>query len=164
MNIVLNRIDDRLIHGQLLASWTKKLSAKRIVVIDDQLAGDKFSEQIFLLSVPSHIDIKIFGVSQGAAYLLANNDKMGINTIVLLRMPKTARDLWELGYHPDELNIGSMSATASRHALKSNLYIADEEIDILKGLMEAGTRVFVQVVYAENRIDFKELISNSGKI
>lgn len=161
MKIVLNRIDDRLIHGQLLASWSKKLSAKRIVVIDDQMAGDKFSKQIFPMSVPSHIHVEIFDVNQGGAYLLHSAEKTGVNTIVLMRSPKTMQELWNLGYRPKELNLGGMSATASRHAIGNGLfYISDDEIEILTHMMNAGTHIFVQRVCAESKIDFKQLISN----
>lgn len=161
MKIVLNRIDDRLIHGQLLATWVKKLSVKRIVVIDDQMAGDKFLKQIFLMSVPPHVRAEVYDIIQGGTYLLRSAEKMDVNTIVLMRSPKTMQELWNLGYRPKELNLGGLSATASRHTIGNGLfYISDEEIEILKHMMNAGTHIFVQRVCAESKIDFKQLISN----
>ena len=42
-NVVLTRIDDRLIHGQVVTGWVKKTECSRILVVDDQVAKDPFT-------------------------------------------------------------------------------------------------------------------------
>ena len=49
MDIVLNRLDERLIHGQLLASWVKKCKAQEIIVVDNTLEKDIFMNILLLL-------------------------------------------------------------------------------------------------------------------
>ena len=58
MNIVLNRIDERLIHGQVLVSWAKKLSVRRIVIVDDRCAEDALAKTVLSLSVPKEEEQK----------------------------------------------------------------------------------------------------------
>ena len=39
-NIVMCRVDERGIHGQVAASWTNTLNASRLMVVDDMAAKD----------------------------------------------------------------------------------------------------------------------------
>ena len=48
-NIVLARVDDRLIHGEVVTAWTPSLSANRIVIVDDTVAADKFNKRVLML-------------------------------------------------------------------------------------------------------------------
>ena len=59
MNINVFRIDDRLIHGQIVTKWIKDASAKMIMVVDDKAAGDKTQQMILKFAVPSGIKLEI---------------------------------------------------------------------------------------------------------
>ena len=72
MNIVLNRIDERLIHGQVLVSWAKKLSVRRIVIVDDRCAEDALAKTVLSLSVPMGIELKILSCRDALPYLQAD--------------------------------------------------------------------------------------------
>lgn len=54
-DIVLCRIDSRLIHGQVMTKWVNQSSANKIVVVSDELAADEFMLQIYLLSAPAEL-------------------------------------------------------------------------------------------------------------
>lgn len=56
MSIVLARIDDRLIHGQVMTSWLNYTGAGKIVVIDDATAKDSFLSMIIKTLVPANIE------------------------------------------------------------------------------------------------------------
>ena len=146
MNIVLNRIDERLIHGQVLASWAKRLQVREILVIDDHLAHDPFAETVLTMALPSNINLQ------------KEMDQTPPNTILLVKSPEVIQQLWNLGYHPDSVNIGGMSAGPSRKHLCRGLYAADSEISIFQELEHNGTEVYVQVVYGENKIHFRDLV------
>ena len=59
MNINVCRIDDRLIHGQIVTKWIKEANAKMILVSDDKAASDKMLQTILKLAVPSGISNEI---------------------------------------------------------------------------------------------------------
>ena len=158
MNIVLNRIDERLIHGQVLASWAKRLQVREILVIDDQLAHDPFAETVLTMALPSNIILKIFDIATGSAYIQKEMDQTPPNTILLVKAPEVIQQLWNLGYHPDSVNIGGMSAGPSRKHLCRGLYATDSEISIFQELENNGTAIYVQVVYGENKIHFRDLV------
>ena len=158
MNIVLNRIDERLIHGQVLASWAKRLQVREILVIDDHLAHDPFAATVLTMALPSNINLKILDIATGSAYIQKEMDQTPPNTILLVKSPEVIQQLWNLGYHPDSVNIGGMSAGPSRKHLCRGLYAANSEISIFQELEHNGTEVYVQVVYGENKIHFRDLV------
>lgn len=158
MNIVLNRVDERLIHGQVLASWAKKLQAKQILVVDDQLAGDAFAETVLTMSLPKEINLKILDVVNGSAYIAANQNGNPPNTILLMKSPEIARRLWDMGYHPDSINIGGMAAGPARRHLCRSVYASDEELALFRMFQRSGTEVYIQVVHAESKIRVSDLL------
>ncbi|MBE6083621.1 MAG: PTS sugar transporter subunit IIB, partial [Tissierellaceae bacterium] len=54
-NIVLTRIDDRLIHGQVMTAWVKQTKATRIIIIDDVVAKDDFMKKVLTMAAPPGI-------------------------------------------------------------------------------------------------------------
>ena len=58
-NIVLARIDDRLIHGQIATAWTKTTSATKIVIADDPLTKDTFTQRLLRAAAPHDITVEI---------------------------------------------------------------------------------------------------------
>lgn len=149
MNIVLNRIDERLIHGQVLISWAKKLAVRQIVIADDQSAEDPLAKTVLALSVPMGIELKILRCSDALDYLNAQPAGSYPNTILLMRSPQAMKYLWDNGYRLDSINIGGMAAGASRSLLCRGVYMSEEERRILRQLQNEGAEVYVQVVYAE---------------
>lgn len=158
MNIVLNRVDDRLIHGQILTSWVRKLQVRQILVIDDQVVNDPVMGTVLTMSLPPDVELKIMDVPRGSSYIAANQNGSGPNTILLMKTPATAMRLWELGYRPESVNIGGMAAGPNRRQLRRGIYASEEEIDLFRRLNAGGTQVYIQVVYAENKIRVSDLI------
>ena len=56
-NLVLTRIDSRLIHGQVMTKWVNQVQANKIIVVSDELANDEFMRSIYLMSAPAGIEV-----------------------------------------------------------------------------------------------------------
>ena len=59
-NLVLTRIDDRLIHGQVMTSWIKNKGANQVVIVDDGTANDQYMIEVLEMAIPEEIAIGIF--------------------------------------------------------------------------------------------------------
>lgn len=151
MNIVLTRIDERLIHGQILISWAKKLNVRQIIIADDQSAADPLARAVLSLSVPISIELKILRCSDALNYINSMPAAGYPNTILLMRTPHVMKYLWDNGYRPAGINIGGMAAGASRSPVCRGVYMSEEERRIMRQLQADGADVYVQVVYAEAR-------------
>ena len=83
MNINVFRIDDRLIHGQIVTKWIKEANAKMIIVADDKAAADKTQQMILKFAVPSGIKLEI--LNKEATVNRVREDHSNVNVLMLVR-------------------------------------------------------------------------------
>ena len=72
MEIKLARVDFRLMHGQVVTNWIKQVNADSILIIDDELAKDKFLGQVFLMAAPPGIKVAIRSIESATKGILNN--------------------------------------------------------------------------------------------
>ena len=61
-NIRLIRVDDRLIHGQVVTSWITQTGSKKIMIIDDELYENEFLKDVFAAAAPRGIPVEVMNV------------------------------------------------------------------------------------------------------
>lgn len=155
-NIVFTRIDDRLIHGQVMTAWVHETKANEIVIVDDEVAKDEFLKMIMTSAVPGGISVKILSEVQAASYLKEEADANKI--IVLVKNPHVIQRLIQNGVEINSLNVGGMGARKDRSKLYRNISVSDDERQCFKELTEHGTNVFVQVIPEEKKTDVKQYL------
>ena len=74
-NVLLARVDDRLIHGQVMTAWMKLLPAKEIIVIDNKVAKDEFMITVLEMAAPTGVKVKVFTEEKAAEVLQAGLSK-----------------------------------------------------------------------------------------
>lgn len=145
MSLALVRIDERLIHGQVVAVWLRALGADRIVIVDDATARDEFLREVLVLAAPPGVPVEVHGIEDGAkrcAELAVSTER----TIVLLRSPRTALALRKAGVPFDVLNLGGLGAGPGRNRLHKTISVSADELRDLRALEALGTRVEIQIV------------------
>ncbi|MBW6411446.1 PTS system mannose/fructose/N-acetylgalactosamine-transporter subunit IIB [Clostridium weizhouense] len=155
LNIVLTRIDDRLIHGQVATAWSKITKATKIIVIDDAVAKDPFMEMVLKSAAPSSIKVEIYGVNDAINAL--NKDDDGERIIVLVKTPMPILSLVKAGVGIKKLNLGGMGAKQGRKQFYKNISVSEEEKCAFKELMELGVNVYVQIVPDAKQISLDKL-------
>jgi mannose/fructose/N-acetylgalactosamine-specific phosphotransferase system component IIB len=153
MTLKLVRVDDRLIHGQVVAIWLKALGARRIVIVDDRTAADEFLREILELAAPPGVPVEVHDVERGAQRvrdLAAAPEPI----FVLMRSPLTAVRLREAGVEFPLLNVGGMGAGPGRKVLYRNISASPEEIGAMRRLEEMGTTVELRIVENDRPVMF----------
>lgn len=142
--IVLARVDDRLIHGQAMTAWLQYTDGNHIVIIDNGTAQDSFLQTVMKMSVPQGIAFSVFDETAGAEFLQKDhgNEKL----LLLAKTPATYLHLVEAGVQLQEIIIGGMGAAAQRTKLYKNISASEEERQIFKKLLDQGIQVKVQIV------------------
>ena len=135
----LVRIDDRLIHGQVIAVWVRYKKFTKIVIVDDGVAADDFMVDVLRLAAPSGLDVNAYSLEKSLEVL--NNDATPQNTMVLMKSPMTAKRLYEAGIEFDALNIGGIGMGPGRKKVFKNTSISKEEYDVLGELKEKGVQI-----------------------
>ena len=160
MNVVACRVDERLVHGQVMTSWSKHLQLKRIVIVDDQVAKDDFMATVLTMSAPAGITIEILSVKDAATRLQA--DKGEEKTLLLFkRIPaalELAKELKETPVALTELNVGNVGSVPGRVQVTKNVFLSEDEKNDLRGLQSLGVNVFLQMLYTDPQTSIDEIL------
>jgi len=154
---VLVRIDDRLIHGQVMTSWLNYTGANKIMVIDDQVANDPFIKNVLKTCVPANIMIATFTVEE-ASERIKKGFKPTDKVITLIKYPKTLHQLMQLGIVFPKINIGGMGLSGDRKKLYKNISISEEEKQMLKELIEKGSLITIQIIAEDHAVEVSKLL------
>ncbi len=139
--IILYRVDDRLVHGQVVEGWVPALGAEELAVVSDEIAGDEMRRAIMRFATPEEVDLKIMTVDEASAYLpgASSSEKK-----VLLLLPGLAEAvaLTGKGLKIPELNIGGMHYSAGKNfSIGKAIFLSDEDCAALKALSSAGIKI-----------------------
>lgn len=145
MPIVLVRVDDRLIHGQILESWLPSTRAQELLVANDALADDPLQRMIMESAIPFSVSLVIDRVDRIAA-ILKGPDRRDIRRIVLVENPKDALRLIRAGVQFERLNLGNLRSHQPHIALSASVWVGEEGLDTLLSIQEEGIDVHLQSV------------------
>lgn len=154
-NLQLLRVDDRLIHGQVMTAWIKQRPAKEIVIIDDLVVKDDFTKAVLEMAAPRGVKVRIFDL-QNAFNFLENGLKE--KTIILVKSPFPIKELLKKGIEFNEVIIGGMGMNSDRKKLYKNISASDEEKEIFKEISERGIDVNIQIVPSDRAIPIKSVL------
>lgn len=160
LNIVLVRVDSRLVHGQILEAWVPFVNAECIIVVDDKVAGDSFFETVIRMAVPSDMEVIISSVDDFVKnYTFTHGN--GKKTIVLFSNVADACDAFRRGFRFDRLNIGNIYNNEYKVCCSSSVFFCDDEINNLENLLkETGVFVELQRVPKGRAVNIKEALKD----
>jgi PTS system mannose-specific IIB component/fructoselysine and glucoselysine-specific PTS system IIB component len=158
MPIVLLRVDERLIHGQVVVGWGGPLHADRIVVVDDDIAASPWEQELYCLGVPPEMEASFASVAD-ARPRLAGWRGGGHRVIVLVRDVGTALRLAEGGLlNGDEVNLGGIHHADGRERVLPYLHLDDGDRDTLRRIAGTGAVVSARDLPASKRVPLEELV------
>lgn len=157
-NIVLARVDDRLIHGEVVSVWTPSLSVNHIVIVDDGVAADEFNKRVVKALAPAGVKVHVYSVAKGTERLLAD-PKPGERMMVLTKSPITYLKLVENGVAIKEVNLGGMGLRGERKPFIKNVSCAPDEVEAIRKLLDKGVRVYYQLVPEQQIIEANSYVA-----
>lgn len=157
MPIVLCRVDDRLVHGQVVVGWGRPLNLNRIVLVDDEVRQSPWEQELYRMAAPAEIAMDFVSAAE-AAPQLRGWDAGRERVLVLVGTIGTAGEL--LRRAPGaltRLNLGGIHAGPGRRERLRYLYLSDEELAMLQRMAARGLEVSAQDVPTSRPIPLKEL-------
>ena len=151
MKINLCRVDERLIHGQVMTAWVKKCWIKKIILVDDELASDDFMKEVLALSAPSGVKVEVRSVEDTLQTI--NSSDSDESTLLLFKEVKFAYELYKVGYELKELNIGNIGSSPIRKAITNQVYMSEDEKAMCRELNEKGVYVYIQKLPQDSQVD-----------
>ena len=156
--IKLYRVDDRLVHGQVVEGWLPYVKADEIAVVSDEIASDGLRVNIMNFATPENVNLKIFTLKDAVAYMseAENNPR---NVMVLFPGLNEAEVMFENGVKMGTLNIGGMLYTACRNlSVGQAVFLNDNDKKIIKKLFAGGVKMDVRGVPSDNSLNLGALV------
>ena len=156
MGLKLVRIDDRLIHGQVVVGWVRFLNADHIIVTDDDVAKDVMQKALYEMVVPRELKVSILTVTETAEKFKQNffgND----NIILLLSRPGDVLQLVNAGMKMKSINVGGMRFEPGKRQITKSVSVNDEDSVILHDLASKGIEIEGRAVPTDEKIDIIKL-------
>ena len=136
MTIVLKRVDDRLIHGQIVAGWVPHTKATRIVIADNEILNKPLQLKIARMAAPPKLRVEIASVRQAVALLTQQRSGPGLKTIMLFANLESARQALEVGLQFSELNLGNIHNAPGKIQIAGSISLNQQEINCLYDLKQ----------------------------
>ena len=157
MEIVLARIDDRLIHGQVATVWSKATGCKRIIVCNDDVANDEIRKILLKQVAPPGVKAHIVSVDKAIKVynnLKSENDKV----LLLFTNPKDVLKMVDEGVDIKSVNIGGMSFKRGKKQITNAISVNEEDIDSFNKLYSKGIELEIRKVASDSKKDIMPLL------
>lgn len=163
MAVVLFRVDERLIHGQVVVGWGTRLHPDRILVVDDEIARSDWEQELYSLGLPPEIDVGFFDVEEARRRVVEWQGE-GHRTIVLTRDVKTMAKLAADGrMRGERVNIGGIHYAPGRRSALPYVFLSAAEETELERLEGEGVEIEARDLPDTRAVTLDELIGREGR-
>ena len=159
MPLSLVRIDDRLIHGQVVEGWLPALSVRRVLVVSDQAANDPTQAALMQMALPESIGLEICPV-KAASEAVRRAAEGPEPVLVLAPGPAEVLALLKAGVPLETVNVGGLHYAAGRVQLGKAIFLGQEDLRDLKAIAERGVRLEGRAVPSDASEDILSMIQD----
>ncbi len=157
MPITLARIDDRLIHGQVVEGWIPHTKAEEVVVVSDESAEDPTQSTLMRIALPEKVALSVLKVAAAAARLAGAESEVR-RLLVLAPGPAEILGLLEGGVKLKQVNVGGLHYTAGRVQLGKAIFLGAEDRRALRRIGEFGVELEGRAVPSDKAVDILGLL------
>jgi mannose/fructose/N-acetylgalactosamine-specific phosphotransferase system component IIB len=159
VTVELFRIDDRLIHGQVVVGWGQPLDIGFIVLVDDTVATSDWEQELYRMGVPPEMDVYFHSAADAIAAMpnYAADSRRGI---LLTGDIATMRRLVDGGV-VDSVNLGGIHSRPGRVQRLRYVFLSPDEETQLKALAARGVTVSAQDLPGARAVALNDLLAGS---
>jgi PTS system mannose-specific IIB component/fructoselysine and glucoselysine-specific PTS system IIB component len=144
MPIALSRVDDRLVHGQVVIGWGRSLGISLIVLVDEGVAASAWEQDLYRMAVPAGVELRFATVAEAASHL---DEWQGspVRTMLLTGDVETMVALHRAApavVH--KINLGGIHHRPGRRERLPYVYLTDDELHALEAVEASGAKVSAQ--------------------
>ncbi len=147
--IVLVRVDNRLLHGQILEAWIPRLSIDEVVVADDDAAASDLARAAMTLCVPPELPVRIQRIADVDFAALASRSP---RVLVLVRDPAGLAAARAAGLTPAlarQVNLGNVHFGEGRRNVTPSVFLSEADMAVLRSLAAEGFEIEARAIPSE---------------
>jgi PTS system mannose-specific IIB component/fructoselysine and glucoselysine-specific PTS system IIB component len=158
MSVELFRIDDRLIHGQVVVGWGQTLGIAFIVLADDEVRANDWEQELYRMGVPPSVDVIFASVDEAASRLPEWQADTRRSIVLTGDVGSMTRLAAKSNGALKRVNVGGVHYREGRRERLRYVYLTDEEANALLRLAQSGVDVSAQDVPTGTRVGSAELL------
>lgn len=154
-NILLTRIDNRLIHGQVATQWSSSIGANLLLVANDEVAGNKVRQGLMDMAAPASAQTRYFTLQKTIDVIGKAADRQKI--FIIVDNPQDVVTLVEGGVPIKKVNIGNMHMAEGKRQVVGSVAVDDSDVAAFRRLQELGVELEIRRVPQEPAEDLQKL-------
>ncbi|AGH82318.1 PTS system N-acetylgalactosamine-specific transporter subunit IIB [Psychromonas sp. CNPT3] len=155
-NIVLSRIDERLVHGQVGVQWVGFVNANLVIVANDVVAKDEIQQNLMEMVVADGIGIRFWSLQKTIDTIHKAADRQKI--LLVCKNPSDFLTLVNGGIELSRINVGNMHFIQGKEQIHKTVSVDENDISAFKALQEKGIESYIQGVPTEKETDLYTLL------
>ena len=153
MTVVHVRMDNRLIHGQILVAWNSALKLDHIIVCNDLVAQDALQVAVLKAVAPAGVKVSILGIKETVDYCLGpEGEKEQI--FILAKFPEDGLGLVENGLNLPVLNLGNQAYVRNSQKVSNTVFLTEPGVKALKKIHESGIKITCRMMPTSSEDEF----------
>lgn len=160
--IVLNRIDDRLIHGQVVVGWGQPLDIRFIVLVDDEVASSEWEQELYRMGTPPEMDVYFHSVAEAPRVLDGYRADQRAGILLTGNVQSMLSLVQSAGVR--EVNVGGLHHRPDRKPRLRYVFLSAEEEQLLRDMAAQGAVVSAQDVPATHPVELSELLESEASV
>lgn len=163
MAIEVVRIDDRLIHGQIVQGWLKTVFVNRILVVSDEVAEDEMQKALLSMAVPSTVELSIKNIKDASVEIINkvyDKDKV----MVLFSNPCDIVKMMDNGVKFNSVNVGGMHFVHGKKQLMSNVSVDGCDVEAFLKLISCGIELESRILPNDERHSISDNIKKEAEL
>jgi len=157
MGIQLFRVDDRLIHGQVVLGWANYLKSTRVILCDNLVRNNEWEKELYLSVVPDYLTCNVFDTEETSHFIKDHPIEME-RTILVVNSPVIIEELIQKGLRQDLINVGGIHFKQGRKKYLPYLYLNEEEVSSFRRCMQKGVHFECQDMPNSKKLPLQEVI------
>ena len=154
MPIIFARVDDRLIHGQVVQAWLPELNIDEVVIPCSKTQEKRLNKSLLRLSLPFEYNLTVLEPAQCVRYMDGSPKRI----LLLLGSLQDLQPLLEDGLHIKSVNIGGLHFKEGAQKLAENVFLDETDKNTLKILNDLGIGIETRAVPSSKSISIREIL------
>jgi len=153
MPVIHIRMDNRLIHGQILVSWNSAFKIEHIIVTNDVVAGDPLQVTLLKAVAPLNAKVSVLSIKDCVAYC-NTPEAPSENIFIIAKYPEDGLALVEAGLNMPTLNLGNQAFVRNSKKISNTVFLTESGVKALKKLHEKGIRITCRMMPSDSDTDY----------
>jgi mannose/fructose/N-acetylgalactosamine-specific phosphotransferase system component IIB len=154
------RMDNRLIHGQILVSWNAALNIDHLIVTNDKVANDPMQVTLLKAVTPIGAKVSVMTIEDCVKYC-QSPEAEDENIFIITKFPEDGLELIEKGLFIDTLNLGNQAYVRGAKKLSNSVYLTKEGVQALKKMHEKGITITCRMLPNDAKNEFWPVIEKN---